>query len=98
MVYEHGHLRLVQLGRANLPVPMEKKLGTWQGYPKTYKEAKEMFAKIPDEKRNISYISASRIFLLYPPNATKTEVLKALEVIINDIKLLWEEETAESTE
>jgi len=93
-----GYFRLVQLGRLNIPVDIERKWQIFRGYPQTYKEAKGMFQSIPDEKRTLLFILASRVVVMFPSDASKSEVLRSLEFLLGDLKERWKEEDPKSTE
>lgn len=87
-----GHFRLVQLGRINTTSDFERKYGIFRGYPRTYKEGKKAFDSIPSEKKTFPFFCASRIFLMFPSDATKEEILNGVEFILSDLKRKWKKE------
>jgi len=87
-----GYLNLVQLGRLDLPVSLEKKLGVYKGYSTNYRENKARYESIPKEKRKIPYICASRVIVIFPRDISKSEILRSLTAISKQIETLWQEE------
>lgn len=81
-----GHFTLVQLGSLSVPVVVERKWGIYRGYTLNYKKDKTSFDTIPKEKRNIQYLSASRVVALFPLDASIDEVVGGLEFLLNDLK------------
>ena len=84
-----GVFNYCQFGRFNVPADVQKKLGLYRGWGKTAEECKRLFKSIPKEKRKIPYVSASRIVVLFPPDATPEEVIESLEFLVADLKRRW---------
>jgi hypothetical protein len=91
-----GVFNYCQFNRFTVPGDVQRKLGLYTGWPKTYKEGKAMVESLPKEKRFIPYISASRVIVLFPPDADEKEVMESLEFLVKDLKRRWREKLQES--
>jgi len=80
-----GYLSLCQLHRLTTTKTFEKKLSIYRPAATTYKENKERFETIPEENRKIPYITASRIVVVYPHDATVEEIKKALQFLLDTL-------------
>ena len=84
-----GHCNYVQFGRLDIPVDLQRRWDLYRGYAFKYREARQKFLTIPKEKRRIQYVSASRVVVMFPSDATEDEVLDALQFLLNDLKRRW---------
>ena len=81
-----GHFTLIQNGRLGIPASIEKKWGIYIDYKLGYQKIKQILSSWPETKRKFPFLSASRIVVLFPMDATAEEVLRALEYIVEDLK------------
>lgn len=86
-----GHFTLVQLNRLAIPANIQRKFGIYQGWGGTYAEAKKKYESIPKERRRIPYVLASRVVVMFPSDASKSEVLRSLEFLLADLKERWKQ-------
>jgi len=88
-----GYFNMVQYGRLDIPVAIMRKFGVFKGwFVNNYKEGKKAFLSIPKEKRRFPYVSASRVVVMFPSDATEEEVLDALQFLVSDLKRRWKRE------
>jgi len=84
-----GKFHMPQYMRLDIPVEIQRKFGIFKGWPSSYKDAKEKYQSIPKEKRYFPYVTASRVVVMFPSDATEEEVIQALEFLVADLKRRW---------
>jgi len=84
-----GMFHMPQYMRLDIPVEVQRKFGVFKGWPTNYKDAKQKYQSIPDTQRYFPYVSASRVVVIFPNDATEQEVKEALEFLVKDLKRRW---------
>jgi hypothetical protein len=90
--YEDGHFNLCTLGRLNIPVAVEK---IWNIYMQKnvdalpYNVKKELYQRIPKEKRNIPYFTEGNVVLIVLQDANRVKTIKNLEKLKKRLVKKW---------